>query len=198
MVDHRPAEAAKRNRQRITRTDARVILCGHTHVAEWREFGRRLVCNPGSCGYAFDGDPGAAWALVTFDLSQAQSSRASTAPADRGAEAEAGAEPGAEAEAEAEADRGAEAGAETDADRGAEAGAETDSEADPYANADPGADADAEPDSPPPARPTGATITVELRRAAYDALPAANEVSARGLPGDVYRAATIRTGRFVR
>ena len=43
--------------QRITRTDARVILCGHTHVAEWREFGRRLVCNPGSCGYAFDGDP---------------------------------------------------------------------------------------------------------------------------------------------
>ena len=115
--------------QRITRTDARVILCGHTHVAEWREFGRRLVCNPGSCGYAFDGDPGAAWALVTFDLSKAQSSRASTAPADRGAEAEAGAEPGAEAEAEAEADRGAEAGAETDADRGAEAGAETDSEA---------------------------------------------------------------------
>ena len=27
---------------------------------------------------------------------------------------------------------------------------------------------------------------------------AAEEVSARGLPGDVYRAATIRTGRFVR
>ena len=35
-------------------------------------------------------------------------------------------------------------------------------------------------------------------RAAYDAQAAAEEVSARGLPGDVYRAATIRTGRFVR
>ncbi len=33
---------------------------------------------------------------------------------------------------------------------------------------------------------------------AYDAHPAAEEVAERGLPGDVYRAATIRTGRFVR
>jgi putative phosphoesterase len=98
--------------QRITRTDARLILCGHTHVAETREFGRRLICNPGSCGYSFDGDPNAAWALLTFE-------------------------------------------------------------------------------------PDGA-IVPELHRAPYDPLTAANEVSARGLPGDVYRAATIRTGRFVR
>ena len=97
--------------QRITRTDARVIACGHTHVAEVRDFGRRLICNPGSCGYAFDGDPGAAWAIVTVD---------------------------------------------------------------------------------------GDEVSAELRRTAYDTLPAADEVSARGLPGDVYRAATIRTGRFVR
>jgi putative phosphoesterase len=98
--------------QRITRTDARVICCGHTHVADVRDYGRRLLCNPGSCGYAFDGDPDAAWALVTFD----------------------------------------------------DAG----------------------------------EVSAELRRAAYDPLPVADELSARGLPGDVYRAATIRTGRFVR
>jgi len=45
--------------------------------------------------------------------------------------------------------------------------------------------------------PDGA-ITADLRRASYDPLPMAEEVAARGLPGDVYRAATIRTGRFVR
>jgi len=32
----------------------------------------------------------------------------------------------------------------------------------------------------------------------YDVMAAANAVSARGLPGDVYRAATIRTGKLVR
>jgi hypothetical protein len=44
----------------------------------------------------------------------------------------------------------------------------------------------------------GSEPTAELRRATYDAQAAAEEVSARGLPSDVYRAATIRTGRFVR
>ena len=97
--------------QRITRTDARAIACGHTHAAEVRDFGRRLVVNPGSCGYAFDGDAGAAWALLTVD---------------------------------------------------------------------------------------GDELAAELMRTPYDPVPAADEVSARGLPGDVYRAATIRTGRFVR
>ena len=53
--------------ERVTRTDARVIACGHTHVADVRELGQKLICNPGSCGYAFDGDPAACWALVTFD-----------------------------------------------------------------------------------------------------------------------------------
>ncbi len=98
--------------ERVTRTDARVIACGHTHVADVRELGRRLIVNPGSCGYAFDGDAAACWALLTID-----------------------------------------------------------------------------PDAEP---------TAELFRPTYDALAAAEEVSARGLPGDVYRAATIRTGRFIR
>ena len=97
--------------QRITRTDARAIACGHTHVAEVRDFGRRLILNPGSCGYAFDGDAGAAWALLTVD---------------------------------------------------------------------------------------GDELAAELHRTAYDPVATADEVSARGLPGDVYRAATIRTGKFVR
>lgn len=50
---------------RATRTDARVICCGHTHMADCRELGRKLILNPGSCGYAFDGDPRAAWAMLT-------------------------------------------------------------------------------------------------------------------------------------
>jgi hypothetical protein len=32
----------------------------------------------------------------------------------------------------------------------------------------------------------------------FDALSVANAISARGLPGDVYRAATVRTGKLVR
>jgi putative phosphoesterase len=98
--------------QRVTRTDARVIACGHTHVADSRELGRKLIVNPGSCGYAFDGSPDACWALLEL------------------------------------------------------------------------------PDDGDP--------SVDLRRPTYDAQAASIEVSARGLPGDVYRAATIRTGRFVR
>ncbi|MEP7158752.1 MAG: metallophosphoesterase family protein, partial [Chloroflexota bacterium] len=52
--------------ERVTRTDARVICCGHTHVANVRELGRKLILNPGSCGYAFDGDASACWALLTL------------------------------------------------------------------------------------------------------------------------------------
>lgn len=98
--------------ERVTRTDARVICCGHTHAADIRELGRKLIVNPGSCGYAFDGTPDACWALLSV-----------------------------------------------------------------------------EDDGVPTAR---------LMRASYDAQAAAAQVSDRGLPGDVYRAATIRTGRYVR
>jgi predicted phosphodiesterase len=52
--------------QYATRTDARVICCGHTHVADVRELGRKLLVNPGSCGYAFDGTPDACWALLSL------------------------------------------------------------------------------------------------------------------------------------
>jgi protein phosphatase len=98
--------------QYATRTDARVICCGHTHLADIRELGRKLLVNPGSCGYAFDGSPEACWGWLSL-------------------------EEGAEPEA-------------------------------------------------------------RLHRTAYDAQAVAEEVSTRGLPSDVYRAATIRTGRFVR
>lgn len=97
--------------ERVTRTDARVIGCGHTHMADVRELGRKLICNPGSCGYAFDGDPGAGWALLTVD---------------------------------------------------------------------------------------GEAPVAQLYRTAYDAQAVANDLSERGLPGDVYRAATVRTGRSIR
>ena len=97
--------------ERMSRTDARVICCGHTHIPEIREFGWKLIVNDGSAGYAFDGDPSASWALVTMD------------------------------------------------------------------------DDD---------------VTAEIRRTEYDNLATANAISARGLPGDVYRAATVRTGKLVR
>ena len=97
--------------ERLARTDARVICCGHTHLPEIREFGWQVIANGGSAGYVFDGDPTASWALVTFD---------------------------------------------------------------------------------------GEEVTAEIRRTEYDALGTANAISARGLPGDVYRAATVRTGKLVR
>jgi predicted phosphodiesterase len=115
--------------ERVTRTDARVICCGHTHIADVRELGRKLLVNPGSCGYAFDGDPAAGWALVTIP--------------------------------------------------------------DPVVT-----DGDEPEDDDAPS--DLALPEAQLFRAAYDANAAAEEVAARGLTGDVYRAATIRTGRLIR
>ncbi len=97
--------------ERASRTDARVICCGHTHLPEVRDLGWKLIVNDGSAGYIFDGDPTASWALVTVD---------------------------------------------------------------------------------------GDEVTAEIRRTAFDALAVSNAISARGLPGDVYRAATVRTGKLVR
>jgi len=96
---------------RISGTDAKVIVCGHTHLPEVREIGWRTIVNDGSAGYVFDGDPTASWALIEID------------------------------------------------DDG---------------------------------------VRAEIHRTNYDFMAAANAVSARGLPGDVYRAATIRTGKLVR
>ena len=111
--------------ERISRTDARVICCGHTHIPDVQEFGWKVVVNDGSAGYAFDGDPTASWALVTLD---------GAAPA-------------------------------TD-----------------------GEDGDG----------NGSSVTTEIKRSEYDILAVSNAISARGLPGDVYRAATVRTGKLVR
>ncbi|HEX5825441.1 MAG TPA: metallophosphoesterase family protein [Candidatus Limnocylindrales bacterium] len=97
--------------ERISRTDARVICCGHTHVPEVRDLGWKIIVNDGSAGYVFDGDPTASWALVELD---------------------------------------------------------------------------------------GDEIRTEIRRTEFDTMAVANAISARGLAGDVYRAATVRTGRLVR
>lgn len=97
--------------ERLARTDARVVGCGHTHVPEVREFGWQVIVNGGSAGYVFDGDPTATWALVTFD---------------------------------------------------------------------------------------DGTVSAEIKRTEFDVLAVSNAISSRGLPGDVYRAATVRTGKLVR
>jgi putative phosphoesterase len=44
----------------------------------------------------------------------------------------------------------------------------------------------------------GTDVDAQIRRTEYDVLSVANAISARGLPGDVYRAATVRTGKLVR
>jgi putative phosphoesterase len=103
--------------ERMSRTDARVICCGHTHIPEVREFGWKVIVNAGSAGYVFDGDPTASWALVTIDAATSDD---------------------------------------------------------------------------------GTTISTEIKRAEFDVLAVSNAISARGLPGDVYRAATVRTGKLVR
>jgi putative phosphoesterase len=97
--------------ERISRTDARLICCGHTHLPEVRDFGFKQIINGGSAGYVFDGDPTASWALIDID---------------------------------------------------------------------------------------GATVETEIRRTAFDTMAVSDALSARGLPGDIYRAATIRTGKLVR
>jgi predicted phosphodiesterase len=97
--------------ERVSRTDARVIGCGHTHMPEVRDLGWKIIVNAGSAGYVFDGDPTATWALIDI--------------------------------------------------------------------------ADGE-------------VTAEIRRTEFDAMVVSNGISARGLPGDVYRAATVRTGKLVR
>jgi len=97
--------------ERLSRTDARVICCGHTHIPEVRDFGWKVIVNDGSAGYAFDGDPRASWVLIEIADDQVQA---------------------------------------------------------------------------------------EVRRVEYDVMAVANAISARGLPGDVYRAATVRTGKLVR
>jgi len=44
----------------------------------------------------------------------------------------------------------------------------------------------------------GDEVRVTVRRTAYDAGAAADAIGRRGLPGDVYRAATVRSGRLIR
>jgi predicted phosphodiesterase len=97
--------------ERISRTDARVICCGHTHLPEVRDLGWKVIVNAGSAGYVFDGDPTASWALVEID---------------------------------------------------------------------------------------GDEVRADIRRTEFDTMTVSNAISARGLPGDVYRAATVRTGKLVR
>jgi putative phosphoesterase len=97
--------------ERLSRTDARLICCGHTHLPEVRDFGWKQVINDGSAGYVFDGDPTASWALIEID---------------------------------------------------------------------------------------GEDVAAQIRRTEFDTLAVSNALSARGLPGDIYRAATVRTGKLVR
>jgi hypothetical protein len=63
-------------------------------------------------------------------------------------------------------------------------------------DSDEGADDDGDEDDDAPTDKAAPEAT--LFRAKYDWDAAAEEVAARGLPGDVYRAATIRMGKLIR
>jgi putative phosphoesterase len=189
--------------QRISRTDARVIVCGHTHLAEVRDFGRRLLVNPGSCGYAFDGDPGAAWALLSFDAAVPAATTAAGVETSEPAptiqvaaiiDAEPTARPTPAPPEPVDILVVAEAALAEDEVTSIDGTVSAEDDGAP----DDGAPDDGAPDDRETASVAPASIRAELRRAAYDPLPAADEVSRRGLPGDVYRAASIRTGRYVR
>ncbi|MEA2518488.1 MAG: hypothetical protein QOF49_568 [Chloroflexota bacterium] len=97
--------------ERLSRTDARLIACGHTHIPEIRDLGWKMIINDGSAGLVYDGDPTASWALIEV---------------------------------------------------------------------------------------TGTDVTAEIKRTEFDTMAVANAISERGLVGDVYRAATVRTGKNVR
>ena len=58
------AEAWKR---RIERIDADYVLVGHSHVQYMLQLGGTTVINPGSVGLPRDGDPRAAYAIITED-----------------------------------------------------------------------------------------------------------------------------------
>ena len=45
--------------------DKHTLLCGHVHIQYRRPVAEREVINPGSVGMPLDGDPRAAWAIVT-------------------------------------------------------------------------------------------------------------------------------------
>ena len=130
--------------ERISRTDARVICCGHTHMPDVQEFGWKVIVNDGSAGYVFDGDPTASWALVTIaERTNGTPVRTALSDVDD-----------------------TEAGDDDEGDNDGER--------------------------------SRISVTAEIRRTDYDILTASNAISARGLPGDVYRAATVRTGKLVR
>jgi putative phosphoesterase len=48
--------------------DARVVVCGHTHVQFDRRLGERRVVNAGSVGMPYEGRPGAHWLLLGPDV----------------------------------------------------------------------------------------------------------------------------------
>ena len=41
------------------------IFCGHTHIPFCKEFGDKRICNVGSVGAPLDGNPRAAWVVLT-------------------------------------------------------------------------------------------------------------------------------------
>ena len=61
--DERLAELAKM-------AEADIVFCGHTHQSLVKHFNRTFFINPGSVGRQNDGDPRAAYAIITINKSE--------------------------------------------------------------------------------------------------------------------------------
>lgn len=57
----------KRLKELFTFSKSDIILCGHTHKQFFTKIGKRFVINPGSVGRPDDGDPRAAYSMLTID-----------------------------------------------------------------------------------------------------------------------------------
>jgi putative phosphoesterase len=57
-----------RLRRLLRGVEARVVVCGHTHVQFDRRLGERRVVNAGSVGMPYQGRPGAYWLLLGPDI----------------------------------------------------------------------------------------------------------------------------------
>ena len=50
----------------LAEVDEPVLICGHSHIAWHQEWDGHLVLNPGSVGFALNGDPRAQYAVLTW------------------------------------------------------------------------------------------------------------------------------------
>jgi len=72
-----PMTAKKRLREIAKRSKADLFICGHSHTPFVKRVAGTMILNPGSVGRQDDGDPRAAYALLTLDTLEIEERRVS-------------------------------------------------------------------------------------------------------------------------